>query len=361
MKKVAIIGTVGVPANYGGFETLVENLIAYNRLDDLQYAVYCSKQNYNEKRWVYRGAKTIYLPFKANGIQSIIYDVISILHAVFKADVLLVLGVSGCVILPFVRLFCKKRIIINIDGLEHRRDKWKPYVKKFLKFSESLAVRYADCIVTDNRGIQTYVTNEYKKPSELIEYGGDHVLCGITGSAQAVLGMFGLAEKKYSLALCRIEPENNVRMILEAYRASGEQLVFIGNWENSAFGKDLKITYRKYPNLILLPPIYDIEQLNLLRANCKFYVHGHSAGGTNPSLVEAMYFNRPVFAFDVVYNRETTENKAHYFTDVEQLAYLSRSDESLYAENENAMGEIARRRYSWKRIAKQYELLFGNL
>lgn len=361
MKKVAIIGTVGVPANYGGFETLVENLIAHNCSNELQYAVYCSKRNYNERRWVYLGAKIIYLPFKANGVQSIIYDIVSIVHAVSKADVLLVLGVSGCIILPFVRLFSKKRIIVNIDGLEHRRDKWRSYVKKFLRFSESLAVRYADVIVADNKGIQSYVTNEYRKKSELIEYGGDHVLCQLTGKATDILNAFGLTEKKYSLALCRIEPENNVRMILEAYRVSGEPLVFIGNWENSLFGKEMKVNYGACSNLILISPIYDIEQLNVLRDNCKFYIHGHSAGGTNPSLVEAMYFNRPVFAFDVIYNRETTENMAHYFKNAEELSQLSQSNEALYKENERAMGEIARRRYTWKRIVEQYELLYGKL
>lgn len=358
MKKVAIIGTVGVPANYGGFETLVENMIAHNSSNDLQYAVYCSKKNYVDKRWVYRGAKIIYLPFKANGFQSIIYDVVSILHAVSKADVLLILGVSGCIILPVIRLFCKKRIIVNIDGLEHRRDKWKPYVRKFLKFSESLAIRYADVIVADNKGVQNYVISEYKILSYLIEYGGDHVLCGITEKSKTVLNTLGLLEKKYSLALCRIEPENNIHMILEAYRVSGEQLVFIGNWENSNFGKEMKLIYQGYPNLMLLPPIYDIEKLNVLRTNCKFYIHGHSAGGTNPSLVEAMYFKRPIFAFDVIYNRETTENKAQYFINVEQLAKLSQSEECLFKENEIAMGEIARRRYTWKRIAKQYERLY---
>ena len=96
----------------------------------------------------------MYIPLKANGIQSILYDIVSICHAIFKADVLLVLGVSGCIILPLIRLFSRKNIIVNIDGLEHRRAKWSNYVRKFLKFSESLAVKYATHIITDNKGIQ---------------------------------------------------------------------------------------------------------------------------------------------------------------------------------------------------------------
>lgn len=360
MKKVAIIGSVGVPANYGGFETLVENIIMQNHSDELQYSVYCSTKNYKEKYWVYKGAKIVYIPFKANGIQSIIYDVVSIFHAVQRSDVLLVLGVSGCIVLPIIRLFCKIKIIVNIDGLEHRRDKWKYYVRKFLKFSESIAVKYANIVISDNKGIQAYIKEEYGKESVLIEYGGDHVLCGNKNLDESILKELGLISGTYSLALCRIEPENNVEIILGAYAKSGECLVFIGNWNNSEFGKSMVAKYRCYQNIIFIPSIYDIRILNILRSNCKFYVHGHSAGGTNPSLVEAMYFSRPIFVFDVIYNRETTEERANYFANMEDLISLSLKDVSAYEENGKSMFEIAQRRYQWKRIVEQYVHLYYN-
>ena len=164
--KVAIIGTVGVPANYGGFETLVEQLIEYNHSEDLQYAVYCSRKSYTDERWVYHGAKIEYVGLNANGIQSIFYDIISLIRAGRKSDVVLILGVSGCAFLPLYRLFSKKRLVINIDGLEHRRDKWNKWVRKFLRFSEKQAVKYDDVIVTDNKGINDYVKKEYGKESE---------------------------------------------------------------------------------------------------------------------------------------------------------------------------------------------------
>ena len=357
--KVAIIGTVGVPANYGGFETLVENIVRQNRSDELEYSVYCSSKNYNERHWVYRGAKVVYVPLKANGIQSIFYDVFSVLHALRQADVLLVLGVSGCCILPFVRLLSRKRIIVNIDGLEHRRDKWNKWVRKFLKFSEALAVKYADVIVSDNKGIQDYVLEEYGKKSALIEYGGDHVICDTSGMEEEILGKYQLSENGYSLALCRIEPENNVEMILRAFVASGELLIFIGNWHNSEFGRRLKEEYETISNIKLLESIYDIKVLNVLRTYCKFYLHGHSAGGTNPSLVEAMYFGRPVLAFNVVYNRETTEGKAGYFGNEQDLIALMNEDgEEVWKRNGEAMREIAYRRYCWNVIANKYERLY---
>lgn len=354
--KVAVIGTVGVPANYGGFETLVENLLTKQQNPEIQYAVYCSARSYKEKRWVYKGAKMLYLPFKANGMQSIVYDIVSIVRALRQADVLLILGVSGCLVLPLVRLFCKKRIIVNIDGLEHRRAKWKNYVRKFLKWSEAAAVKNADVIVTDNKGIQDYVRLEYGKESVMIEYGGDHVLCDVSVAERDVLSDFGLVAGEYAMALCRIEPENNVEMILEAFSQTNEKLLFIGNWSNSEFGRRMMRTYADRPNLIIHPAVYDIVALNVLRANCRYYLHGHSAGGTNPSLVEAMFFGRPVFAFDVIYNRETTEEKASYFHTVEELKRLL-TTKSIDGKE---MEVIAYRRYTWDTIVRKYESLYNN-
>ena len=129
LKRIAIIGTVGVPAKYGGFETLVDNLV--ERLaSDYKITVYCSKKNYTKTERVkyYKGAKLVYLPFSANGAQSIIYDIISIFHSLFIADTLLILGVSGGIVVPFVRWFTNKKIIVNIDGQEWKRDKWNLYI-----------------------------------------------------------------------------------------------------------------------------------------------------------------------------------------------------------------------------------------
>lgn len=358
--KVAIIGTVGVPANYGGFETLVEQLVRHNKSDDLQYAVYCSKKSYNEERWVYHGAKTEYVGLNANGIQSIPYDILSLIKASRKSDVILILGVSGCAFLPVFRLFSKKRLVINIDGLEHRRDKWNKWVRKFLKFSERQAVKYGDVIVTDNKGITDYVMNEYGKDSELIAYGGDQVIQDVSPEeATGILNDYGLKENDYSLGICRIEPENNVHTILEAFsKTPDKNLVFIGNWTKSQYGMDLKEKYSKFSNVKILPAIYDLKVLNALRNNCEFYLHGHSAGGTNPSLVEAMFFGKPILAFDCVYNRESTENMADYFSSPIQLAAILKDDTRKHLANANAMLEIAGRRYRWETIAKQYERLY---
>lgn len=360
MKKVGVIGIVGVPARYGGFETLVENIISYNTSGNIEYTIYCSGKSYSkaERLTSYRGSKLEYIGLKANGVQSIFYDIISILKSLCRLDILLVLGVSGCIILPFVKLFSRKRIIVNIDGLEHRRNKWGPKVRKFLKYSEKLAVLYADTIIADNKAIQDYVRNEYGKSSELIAYGGDHVVCDYTVKSKEILSLNNLREGQYCIAICRIEPENNIRMILEAFAGSVQRIVFIGNWNASDYGKKLRKEYANSANMHLLDPIYDIAILAALRDCCKYYIHGHSAGGTNPSLIEAMFFAKPIFCFDVVYNRETTQNKATYFSSSEQLHELLNEPETKYVLQGNDMKEIALKQYCWNFVAKQYEALF---
>lgn len=175
MKKIAIIGTVGVPGRYGGFETLAHHLVL-NLNQEFNLSVYNSKLSYGkeERPKFWNGARIFYLPFNANGWQSIIYDILSIIHAVFYADVLVVLGVSGGLIFPFVRLFTNKKIIVNIDGLEWRRNKWNKWVKKFLRFSEKLAVRFSHADITDNAVIKKYTALIYKSLSHEIAYGADH-------------------------------------------------------------------------------------------------------------------------------------------------------------------------------------------
>lgn len=342
-----------------GFETLVEQLVRHNSSDEIQYAVYCSKKSYDEERWVYHGAKTEYVGLNANGMQSIPYDILSLVKAARNSDVILVLGVSGCAFLPIFRLFSKKKLVINIDGLEHRRDKWNKWARRFLKFSEKQAVKYGDVIITDNKGITDYVMEEYGKPSELIAYGGDHVL---TYPDEELVGRtmkeYGIEKDKYAMALCRIEPENNVHTILEAFENAKKRLIFIGNWNKSEYGRNLAEKYKNSEYVKITPAVYDLNVLNVLRSNCSIYLHGHSAGGTNPSLVEAMFFAKPIFAFDCVYNRESTENRAVYFASSDDLVGKLNDSTIDLAANAAAMAEIADRRYRWETIARQYEALY---
>jgi glycosyltransferase involved in cell wall biosynthesis len=340
--KISIIGTVGLPACYGGFETLVENLVDVpNQENDL--TVYCSSKSYDKEIETYKGAKLTYIAFKANGPQSIIYDITSLLHALFKRpDVVLILGVSGCMFLPFFRFFSKAKVVTNIDGLEWRREKWGKWPKGFLKYSEKIAVKYSDAVIADNQAIADYIQNEYGVKSAVIAYGGDH----------AVSTNMVISDAGFALALCRIEPENNVEMILNAFSRTAKPLKFIGNWSNSDFGRQMKAKYSSFENIDIVDPIYDIEKLSVLRASCSFYVHGHSAGGTNPSLVEMMHFAKPIMCFDCNYNRASTENMASFFSDSVDL--VSHINGEKATANGQSMLEIAQRRYTWDIVRNQY-------
>lgn len=342
---IAIIGTVGVPACYGGFETLVENLL---NEDDEKVTVYCSSKSYDEQLKTYKNADLTYIPLNANGVQSIPYDMYALFHAAFikRADNILLLGVSGALFLPIIRLFSKTKIVTNIDGLEWKRDKWNVWAKRFLKLSEKIAVKYSDIVVADNKGIADYVKQEYDIDAEVIAYGGDH----------AVVKDLSIADDGYALALCRIEPENNVELILEAFSQTKKNLKFVGNWQNSEFGISMKAKYQTFDNIDIVDPIYDIDKLFNIRQKCSFYVHGHSAGGTNPSLVEMMHFGKPIFAFDCNYNRATTEDKAQFF-DSDAILVKLINVPTLVGNGEN-MKAIAERRYTWKIVKQQYFNLF---
>lgn len=361
-KKIAIIGTVGVPANYGGFETLAEHLI-----EDLgqhhELTVYCSGKKYpkEQRQAKYKAANLKYLPLDANGIQSIFYDSISILHALFYADVLLILGVAGAWLLPFVRLFTNKKIIISIDGIEWKRDKWNLVAKWYLFWAESLAVKYSHIDISDNEAIQDYTAARYGTLSRIIEYGADHTLK--LPLTEAAVKQYPFLSSPFAFKVCRIEPENNVHLILEAFSKSKHlPLVFVGNWDKSEYGKSLKARYKDQKNIYILDPIYDQTQLDTIRSNASLYVHGHSAGGTNPSLVEAMYLGLPILAYGVSYNRVTTENKAMYFNDEKELVQQLLN---IYTAKLRHIGQemqsIAHRRYTWAHIAKKYQFLLDEV
>lgn len=267
-KKLAILGIVGVPANYGGFETLVDNLLdLLPKFFDV--TVFCESRSYPEKVESYKGAKLIYINKKANGVQSIIYDSVSLLKSYKSQDYILLLGVSGAVMLPFLRPFTSAKIVTHIDGLEWKRDKWGWFAKKFLKFSEGLAVRYSHGVIADNKHIQNYITKEYQKPSFLIAYGADHVS---PVEPDAYKKKFSFLGSPYIFTVCRIEPENNVEMQLMAFKECeiGMPYVVVGNWNANDYGMNLYHKYSKVQNIILYNPIYEMEELNVLRSNCFF-------------------------------------------------------------------------------------------
>jgi|TARA_B100000029_G_scaffold300162_1_gene293115 glycosyltransferase involved in cell wall biosynthesis len=356
-RKAAIVGTVGVPANYGGFETLVDNLVTYHdgTGSPLALTVYCSSKAFDSQPETYRKARLRYVGLDANGVQSIPYDIVSILDAVRRGhDRLLLLGVSGALILPVLRLFSRARIVINVDGIEWKREKWRGVARRYLRFAEKIAVRFSDEVIADNKGIADYLRDTYGCEAHVIPYGGDHAVEPEPDPVAAT----DLPDD-FALGLCRIEPENNIDMILEAFETLDTPLVFVGNWDKSAYGRELKRKYAGHPTITIHDPVYDLRSLRAIRNKASLYLHGHSAGGTNPALVEMMHFGIPIAAYNCSFNRYTTEQKALYFSEAGELrALVGKLTKEQSAVVGEAMQEIARRRYTWAAIGRAYfELL----
>lgn len=355
--SLAVVGIVGLPANYGGWETLASNILP-DLVERFDVTVYCSEKRYEERPDTLGGARLEYINLDANGSQSIPYDIVGLWRS-RRMDAVLILGVSGCIALPFFRLISKARYTLNIDGLEWKRDKWSGPVRLFLKLSESLGVRSAHSLIADNQVIKDYIQTAYKKTAALIAYGGDWKFSE-QEIRDSVQDQHTPPDGKYAFTVCRIEPENNIHTILEAFSETDYPLIMYGNWQSSEYGKTQFEKYKDFPNITLRNPLYDRMALDKYRANCHLYVHGHSAGGTNPSLVEAMWMGRTIVCFDVNFNRETTENKAFYFSEKDQLKEAIRRALDGDEKNDAAMKEIADRRYTWSKVAADYSDLLKN-
>mmetsp|Transcript_196 Transcript_196/g.208 ORF Transcript_196/g.208 Transcript_196/m.208 type:complete len:365 (-) Transcript_196:16-1110(-) len=358
-KKVALIGTNGIPAKYGGFETLTEYLTKHLN-EEFDLSVYCAKTPKENRLKTYLNAKLIYLPFKANGWQSMVYDAVSIIHALFYSEVLVILGFSGIFAFPLKVFFRKKKIVFNIGGVEWQKVRGKKTFAaieiRAKKWFEKVCVSYSDVIVTDNQVLWDYVKERYQIDSVLAEYGGDHAIQKPV--TESLVKKYPFLAKKYDVSISRAQEDMNIHMLIEAYKKiPNRDLVIVSNWGTSEYGIKLKDeNNEKYPNIYLQDAVYNLDELNAIRSNGQIYFHTHSLCGTAPSLTEAMSLGLPVICFDVNTNRSSTEEKSFYFKDADSLVKiidgLDESDINLLGTN---MNEIAIRRYNWKRITGLYK------
>lgn len=359
--KLSIIGTHGIPANYGGFETFAEVISRLLVKNGFEVSVQCDRNDKPLKSW--GGAKLYYSPYlKSRNPIKYYFD--GVKWGLRTSDILLVTGTGGSVFY-FLNYFKKKIILTNPDGLEHKRPKWSLPVRLYLKFTESLAVRFSDFIIADSRLIEEYLISAYKSVSgkiRVIEYGAY-----VNDSHNnKILEKYSLKHKNYFLVVCRLEPENNLHTVLKAYikSASESPLVIVGNLIENNYVKKLQSRYES-DKIIFPGGIYDKDELNTLRYSCKAYIHGHSVGGTNPSLLEAMGSRNLILCHDNVYNREVTGNTQLYFNDVEECR-INIDKINLFSENDKErFGEIALERicnyYNWDNILEKYLKMFSEI
>lgn len=357
---VSILGTNGLPAKYGGFETLVNHLVL-NFSDQYDIVVYCSKTPKTKRITSFDKAKLIYFPFKANGWQSIIYDIVTIFHAFIYSRNLIILGFSGAFIFP-LNFFFRSNIIFNIGGIEWQKvrgSKSSAFLEiKLKKFMEFLCVKFSTHIIIDNLYFKDYLQIEYNIDPVLAEYGGDHAIK--FDIDDSLVNKYSFLNEPYDLSVSRAQEDMNIHLVLKAYESIPQRnLVVISNWNISEYGKNLYESYfKKFRNIILLNAIYDSVELNTIRSNCKIYLHTHSLCGTAPSLVEAMSLGLAVISFDVPTNRFSTENQALYFSNIQELiATLTSLNNNDLESIGKRMLKIANERYTWERVSNIYENL----
>ena len=358
-KKVVLIGTNGIPASYGGIETLAEYL-ARDLNEDYDLYCYCSKTPKEKQLKSYRNTKLIYSRWKANGWQSIFFDGSTILKSLRKHDVLVVLGCSCPFVMPFKSLTKKKIVLNSIGGRESDKVRgWKPLGKLEVAIKKKLgfwSVNNSDFVIVDNAANVDGFEEKYGFKPLLAEYGGDHAVA--EPITPEMLEKYPFLNGQYDVTVSRAQEDMNIHMVIDAYKQVPERkVVIISNWQKSEYGQRLYAENAgKYPNIILLNAIYDQKELNTIRSNAALYLHTHSMCGTAPSLVEAMYLNLPVICFKVPTNLETTEGKSIYFeTAAELVSVLKSLDESTLLRLKTDLNEIALRRYNWKRISGIYK------
>jgi len=373
--RIAIVGSRGIPAKYGGFETAVEAVAP--RLVEMGWNVFvsCEGPRDQSKTAVYKGVNLFYFPVRPffRIIYETLYDMYSLVKSSLMSDCIYMLG-YGAGLFFFIPKILRKKLIVNVDGLEWKRDKFNRLEKSILLISEKCAVRFADEIVADSKEIKSYIEGRYKKKAVYITNGVDAPQVEKWDeqkfSSQGFLKEnTALLPKDYWLVVARLEPENNIHVIVQAFLKSNssKKLVIIGNFSSRKYQKHvLKILEDNNAGerVILTGAIYDVHLLNMLRQNCFAYIHGHSVGGTNPALLEAMSMKNLVIAHDNEFNREVGEQTILYFNDVNDLVArieeIGNKPDSLAHLKEAACSRVFSH-YSWPDIAKEYDKLFRRL
>lgn len=359
--KVSIVGTHGVPAKYGGFETLAD-FLCQNLCNDYNITVYCYSGLYPEKPKEYSGVKLKYFNIYPSGFKGIFFDLFTYIHALFTSKIILYLGPVGSgVITPLRYLFPGKKVIVNHGGLnEWEREKLSWVQKKWAKFNHYVAAKTSSLNIADNSLYKLSLKETFGAESTVIRYGGDHaVKPEITDELK---NKYPYLTEKYAVSVSRAQIDNNLHIVLEAFEKFADyKLVLVANWDVSEYGKALFEKHKNHPNIITQKAVYDKDELNAIRGSSYCYIHSHSRCGTAPSLVEAMSLGLPVISFDVPTNRETTENKALFFKDssslIEQLELLNDSEHDRLAKEI----QIISKEYTWEKICNDYKKAIKSL
>lgn len=364
--RVAMLGTRGVPAHYGGFETAVEEVGARLAARGHEVTVYCrSSQKSSPLPTEYKGMCLIHLPAaRRRSLETLSHTALSVAHLMWHRpyDAVLMFNAANSPFLPLLWLR-GGRSATHVDGLEWRRGKWGPVGRAYYRKAESLSVRWSDALIADAQGIADYYAAEFGAGTEKIAYGAP--ILGDVGSSR--LKEVDCVPRQYHLVVARFEPENHVDLAIEGYARSGSTnpLVVVGsNPYGGLYSERIHALARNHQGVRLLGGIWDQDLLDQLYANSLSYIHGHSVGGTNPSLLRAMGAAAAVIAYDVNFNREVLGADGALFGSPSSLAehiLATEADVTRSVARGRRLAERAKETYNWDKVADQYERLCAAL
>ena len=386
-KPVYIIGSKGIPAKYGGFETFVEKLTEFQKDKDIQYYVACMRENsaksgVTEDIFEHNGATCFNIDVPNIGpARAIAYDIAALNKAIEIAkknkDEAPVFYILACRIGPFISNLKKKikalggTLMVNPDGHEWLRAKWSLPVRKYWKYSERLMVKHADLLICDSKNIEKYIQTDYiryQPNTTYIAYGTDTTKSQLTFSDEKVRSWYGeknVCENEYYLVVGRFVPENNYESMIRGFMKSSSKkdFVLITNVEQNKFYEKLRqeTSFDKDPRVKFVGTVYDQELLKYIREHAFAYLHGHEVGGTNPSLLEALSSTKLNLLLDVGFNREVGEAGAVYWRKDELtrvIEEVERFDEDAVSELDEKSSQRIANAFTWEKIVKSYERIF---
>lgn len=359
--RIGILGTRGVPNHHGGFEQFAEYFSVFLAKNGHQVTVYNSHSHPYESS-DFKGVKIVkcFDPENKFGtVGQFFYDLNCILDSRKREfDIILQLGYTSSSI--FFKLHPKKSVVItNMDGLEWKRSKYNSITKRFLKLAEKLAVSNSDYIIADSVGIKNYLDTKFNISTKYLCYGASLV----EQFNEDVLSNYGIKRHDYSLIIARLEPENNIETIIEGYTLTNLSYPLLIFGKLNPYGQRLKKKYIKDKRIRFLGANYNISDLNALRRYSQYYFHGHSVGGTNPSLLEAMSSRALIIANDNEFNKSILGTSAGYFKKAEDIYLLIEKGELL---KERAIIEKSnlkkiKENYLWETINNEYERYFNEI
>ena len=376
--RIAIVGTRGLPPNYGGYETFTDHFVKHMVERGHDVIVACEGRPKKEKLEHYNGAKLVYFPTKPPRIYSLrkiyegINDLYFYLRLARKCDIMYILAGMGTQAIMATRLLNPKiKIVTSSDGLEWKRSKYSKLERFLIKSFVKSSLRNSDLIIHDNPElIEAFPDHDLGKTA-VIEYGVS--IPGKIPWETSTLEKIGrnipdISPGKYWMVVARLQNDNNTHHIIRGFVDSNSELplIVVGDVWDTGYSKKLKSICRldSHDRIFMTGGIYDLQTLDMLRAHCTGIIHGHSAGGTNPSLLEAMSLGKYVIAHDNVFNRHVLNNVSDFFSDSEELSKIIDRSESDVELREKIGQENLRRvkeHYLWKQCFDKYDVEFSNI